>query len=64
MTRPDGVPELLRLPEAAAMFAVSAHAVKRWCLAGKLRYRRTLGGHIRVVADDVYAWLDREGESS
>lgn len=64
MTRPDGTPELLRLPEAAALFAVGPDAVKRWCLAGKLGYRRTLGGHIRVVADDVYAWLNGEGELS
>jgi len=54
-------PEHLLTPgEVAALFRVDPKTVTRWAQQGKLSAVRTLGGHRRFRADEVYALL-REG---
>lgn len=50
--------ELLTPREVAALFHVDAKTVTRWADAGKLHAVRTLGGHRRYRADEVYALLE------
>ena len=55
-------PEALLTPsEVAAMFRVDPKTVTRWAKAGKLSSIRTLGGHRRYRASEVYALLDESG---
>ncbi len=49
--------ELLTPAEVAKMFRVDPKTVTRWAAAGKLRAIKTLGGHRRFVAEDVYKLL-------
>jgi len=55
--------ELLTPSEVAALFRVDPKTVSRWASTGKLSERRTLGGHRRFRAAEVYALLghDRAG---
>lgn len=53
-----GDTELLTPGEVAALFGVDPKTVTRWATAGKLRAQRTLGGHRRYHAEEVYALLD------
>lgn len=56
-----GVPEpetLLTPAEVAALFRVDPKTVTRWAKAGKLSAIRTLGGHRRYRAAEVYALLE------
>ncbi len=58
MTRPEvRVEPLLTPAEAARLFGVHARTLKRWCDAGRLVTRRTVGGHRRVTVDSVRAAL-------
>lgn len=50
---------LLTPAEVAALFRVDPKTVTRWAKAGKLTSIRTLGGHRRYRANEVYALLDR-----
>jgi len=50
--------ELLTPREVAALFHVDAKTVTRWAEAGKLHAVRTLGGHRRYRANEVYALLE------
>ena len=53
-------PEKLLTPsEVAALFRVDPKTVTRWAKAGKLNSIRTLGGHRRYRAAEVYALLDQ-----
>lgn len=55
--RPE--PEQLLTPaEVAALFRVDPKTVTRWAKAGKLTSIRTLGGHRRYPAQEVYALLE------
>lgn len=59
MTAP--IPEnehLLTPAEVAALFRVDPKTVTRWAKAGKLASIRTLGGHRRYRAAEVYALLE------
>jgi excisionase family DNA binding protein len=49
---------LLTPSEVAAMFRVNPKTVTRWARAGKLSAIRTLGGHRRFRAAEVYRFLD------
>ena len=52
---------LLTPGEVARLFRVDPKTVTRWAVEGKLTCIRTLGGHRRFKADEVYALL---GEKS
>ncbi len=58
-------PERLLTPsEVAALFRVDPKTVTRWAKAGKLDSIRTLGGHRRYRAAEVYAKLADLGNAS
>ena len=57
--RPNDGDELLTPSEVAALFRVDPKTVTRWAKAGKLTSIRTLGGHRRYRAGEVYNLLDR-----
>ena len=57
MTTPNGAPQLLAPREVAALFRVDPKTVTRWAEQGRLTTVRTLGGHRRFRADEVYALL-------
>jgi len=50
--------QLLTPSEVAALFRVDPKTVTRWAKAGKLTSIRTLGGHRRYRAVEVYALLE------
>lgn len=50
---------LLTPGEVAALFRVDPKTVTRWAQDGRLSSVRTLGGHRRFRADEVYALLNR-----
>lgn len=55
-------PEALLTPsEVAALFRVDPKTVTRWAVAGKLTSMRTLGGHRRYRASEVYELLAQAG---
>ena len=58
MTTPNGTPQLLAPREVAALFHVAPKTVTRWAEQGRLTTVRTLGGHRRFRADEVYALLN------
>ena len=51
---------LLTPGEVARLFRVDPKTVTRWAVEGKLTCIRTLGGHRRFKADEVYALLGEE----
>ena len=55
MTNPDR--SLLTPGEVARLFRVDPKTVTRWAMEGKLTCIRTLGGHRRFKAQEVYALL-------
>ncbi len=55
---------LLTPAEVAGMFRVDPKTVSRWAKAGKLSSIRTLGGHRRYKASEVYALLEQTGMGS
>ena len=57
MTTSNGTPQLLAPREVAALFRVDPTTVTRWAEQGRLTTVRTLGGHRRFRADEVYALL-------
>ena len=57
MTTSGAVPQLLAPREVAALFRVDPKTVTRWAEQGRLTTVRTLGGHRRFRADEVYALL-------
>lgn len=57
--------DLLTPREVAALFRVDPKTVTRWAQEGRLSALRTLGGHRRYRADEVYSLLaegPREGD--
>lgn len=48
---------LLTPSEVGVLFHVDAKTVTRWAKAGKLTAIRTLGGHRRFYAAEVYALI-------
>ena len=58
---PSRYTDLLTPAEVAALFRVDPKTVTRWAVAGKLTSFRTLGGHRRYRAAEVYALLDEAG---
>lgn len=53
--------ELLTPGEVARLFGVDPKTVARWADAGELSAVRTLGGHRRYRASEVYRLLNRAG---
>lgn len=59
MSGQSAEPEHLLTPaEVASLFRVDPKTVTRWAKAGKLTSIRTLGGHRRYRAVEVYALLE------
>lgn len=54
---PQEPPELLTPGEVAALFHVDPKTVTRWAQSGRLSTIRTLGGHRRYSAAEVYRLL-------
>lgn len=52
---------LLTPAEVANLFRVHPKTVSRWVQSGKLSAVRTLGGHRRYRANEVYALLEESG---
>lgn len=64
MSGQNAEPEQLLTPaEVAALFRVDPKTVTRWAKAGKLTSIRTLGGHRRYRAGEVYALLEANSPS-
>lgn len=55
--RSDSPDDLMTPAEVAALFRVDPKTVTRWAVAGKLQSLRTLGGHRRYRASEVYSLL-------
>jgi len=55
---------LLTPAEVANLFRVHPKTVSRWVQSGKLSAVRTLGGHRRYRANEVYALLEESGIAS
>lgn len=55
----DDEERLLTPAEVAKLFHVDPKTVTRWAKSGKLSTIRTLGGHRRYRASEVYALLDQ-----
>lgn len=60
----DSQSELMTPAEVAALFRVDPKTVTRWAVAGKLQSLRTLGGHRRYRASEVYALLEQASGTS
>ena len=56
--------QLLTPREVAALFHVDAKTVTRWADAGKLHAVRTLGGHRRYRAEEVYVLLEVDASTT
>ncbi len=56
--------QLLTPSEVAKLFRVDPKTVTRWAKSGKLSSIRTLGGHRRYRAYEVYALLDGQREAT
>lgn len=55
---------LLTPSEVASLFRVDPKTVTRWAKAGKLTSIRTLGGHRRYRAAEVYALLEAQSATA
>ena len=51
---------LLTPSEVAALFRVDPKTVSRWAATGKISAIRTLGGHRRFKADEIYRLLEAQ----
>lgn len=60
----DRAEELLTPGEVAKLFGVDPKTVTRWASAGKLSPQRTLGGHRRYRATEVYALLEKSSRNA
>ncbi len=58
MTLTHSDDDLLTPGEVARLFGVNPKTITRWATAGKLTAIRTLGGHRRYRAREVFALLD------
>jgi excisionase family DNA binding protein len=61
VTAPYEVERLLTPAEVAQLFRVHPKTVSRWVQSGKISAVRTLGGHRRYRASEVYALLEETG---
>ena len=50
--------QLLTPSEVAALFRVDPKTVSRWAATGKISAVRTLGGHRRFKAEEIYRLLE------
>jgi excisionase family DNA binding protein len=57
-SRPEPADERLLPPgEVATLFGVDPRTLREWAAAGKIKARRTLGGHRRYKESEVRAAL-------
>lgn len=52
----------LSVGEAARELGVAPVTVVRWCDAGKIEFRKTMGGHRRIHVDTIEAIINQEGD--
>jgi len=57
MEKQQGDADLLTPAEVARLFRVDPKTVSRWATEGKVSEIRTLGGHRRFRASEIYALL-------
>lgn len=55
-------PDVLTPAEVAELFAVDPKTVTRWAKNGRLTSFKTLGGHHRFLADEVYRLIEEGRE--
>lgn len=48
----------LTTSQVAAVFGVTAHTVRKWADAGRIKYTRTLGGDRRFDAEYIYRMVE------
>lgn len=58
--RKQGEKAFLQPHEVAFICGVTPRTVSEWCRTGKLRARRTAGGHYRIPASEAETLLDIE----
>lgn len=49
----DSVTKWVTVDEAAALLQVTPASIRRWCAKGKLKFKKTAGGHRRILFDDI-----------
>ena len=64
MEKQQGDADLLTPAEVARLFRVDPKTVSRWATEGKVSEIRTLGGHRRFRASEIYALLAATAKSS
>jgi excisionase family DNA binding protein len=60
---PKPVPVLMTPGEVAKIFRVDPKTVTRWATAGKLRFTRTPGGHVRFYKDEIMEMAEGTGNA-
>lgn len=58
MDTPPDRDRLLHPREVAALFGVDPRTLREWAVAGKIRCRRTLGGHRRYRESEVRSLVE------
>lgn len=62
MEREHTADELLTPGQVARLFGVNPKTITRWANAGRINAVRTLGGHRRYRAGEIYELLDKAQE--
>jgi excisionase family DNA binding protein len=57
----NGAQKLLTTHEAAELISVSSSSIVKWMVDGGLKGFKTPGGHRRVLATDLKAFLEKSG---
>lgn len=57
------MPNLMTPGEVAKIFRVDPKTVTRWATAGKLRFTRTPGGHVRFYREEIMEMAEGTGNA-